>query len=239
MSGYLKLFRKMLDWEWYHDLNTKVMFLHCLLMARWEPTEWKGQVIGRGEFPTSLPKLSQELGISVQQARTALDKLKSTGEITDRTTNKFRIITVKNYDRYQADNSQENIQITDNQQATQHQLKNKRKKEDIVCNKEAPTKHKHGEFGHVMLTDTELEKLKSVHGETDTTELIKILDEAIEAKGYRYKSHYIILRNGWAVRELADRKKKKPQANKFHNFNERDTDYDNLQKRLVAAQRGV
>ena len=30
---YVKISRKILDWEWYTDINTKVLFLHILLKA--------------------------------------------------------------------------------------------------------------------------------------------------------------------------------------------------------------
>ena len=31
---YVKISRKILDWEWYTDINTKVLFLHILLKAK-------------------------------------------------------------------------------------------------------------------------------------------------------------------------------------------------------------
>ena len=54
---YIKVFRKMLQWEWYTDSKTKALFLHCLLKANWKDTKWKGMVIKRGQFVTSLPSL--------------------------------------------------------------------------------------------------------------------------------------------------------------------------------------
>lgn len=104
-NEYIKLFRKMINWEWYTDVNTKVLFLHCLLKANWKPGDWKGIHYERGQFITSLNTLAAECGLSVKMVRTALEHLISTGEIVsqrqDKGTTKCRIITVINYDDYQ------------------------------------------------------------------------------------------------------------------------------------------
>src|SRR5699024_1651395 len=56
-SGWITLHRKMLNWEWYDDTNTKVLFLHCLLRASYEDNTWHGVKIKRGQFLTSYQKL--------------------------------------------------------------------------------------------------------------------------------------------------------------------------------------
>lgn len=40
MEGYIKIHRKMLDWEWYDDIPTKTLFLHLLLTANWKDSKW-------------------------------------------------------------------------------------------------------------------------------------------------------------------------------------------------------
>ena len=81
-----------------------------------------GETIPRGSFVTSLDSLAKELGLSVQEIRTALKHLISTGELTSKSTNKYRIITVVNYEMYQQVNKQPNSPLTSNQQATNNQL---------------------------------------------------------------------------------------------------------------------
>jgi len=85
---------------------------------------WHSIKIERGSFITSLPNLSEETGLTVQQTRTALDKLISTGNITNKSYTKYRVITIQNYDNYQDNNSQNNRQITDKQQTEQQQHQN-------------------------------------------------------------------------------------------------------------------
>lgn len=143
---FIKVYRKFMEWEWYTDVNTKTLFLHCLLRANWKEGSWKGIHYLPGEFITSLPSLAQESGLSVQQVRTSLSKLISTGEITSKSTDSVtgkqltrnRIISINNWGEYQNDNSQINSQINRNsnrqptgkQQDSNSRYKNNRSIED-------------------------------------------------------------------------------------------------------------
>lgn len=120
-AGFILLYRQITDWEWYQNPNTFRVFLHCLLKANFTDGRFEGHSIKRGQFVTSLPSLSKQTSLSIQQVRTALDHLKSTGEITDKAYSKFRVITVVKYDDYQKDNRQNNSQSTGNQQADNRQ----------------------------------------------------------------------------------------------------------------------
>ena len=117
-EGYILLHRKIVNWEWFSDPNTLVVFVHCLLRANWKDGKFQGREVKRGEFVTSLAKLSEETTLSVQNVRTALKHLESTGELTSRGYSKYRIISISNYDKYQCPNNQ----LTSNQQATNKQL---------------------------------------------------------------------------------------------------------------------
>ena len=103
---YIKLYKKLLKWEWYDDPNTKVLFLHCLLKANYQETRWHGVSLEPGQFITSLPKLAEELNLSIKQVRVALDHLKQSGEVADKGQTKYRIITVLKWDEYQGQGRQ-------------------------------------------------------------------------------------------------------------------------------------
>jgi len=109
----------MTEWEWYTDSNTKLVFFHLLLTVNFEDKPWRGMTIKRGQRVTSLPILADEINLSIQQVRTSLNKLKSTGEITDESSSKGRVITVTSYSEHQGDDRQSNRQSTDNQQTSQ------------------------------------------------------------------------------------------------------------------------
>lgn len=119
---YIKLYKKMLDWEWYDNPNTCRVFIHCLLKANWKPCKWHGQEIDAGQFITSLATIADETSLTVDQVRTALNHLICTGEITSKSQSKFRIITVNNWDAYQADTKQKTKESPSKSQADPKQV---------------------------------------------------------------------------------------------------------------------
>lgn len=135
MEGWIKLHRQMTKWEWYKDSNTFKLFIHLLLLANHEENQWQGQVIKRGQLITSVNHLSEECGISIQNVRTSLKKLKLTHEITSETTNKYTLVTIENYDKFQGEvieiTHEPTSKLTINQQTTNKQLTtNKNDKND-------------------------------------------------------------------------------------------------------------
>jgi len=104
-SGFIVLHRKLLDWEWFKDTNTLVLFVYILLKANFVEGKYFGKKIRRGQLATSLPSLAAGTGLSIQNVRTALKHLISTGEITEKVTgntgHNYRLITIVKYDEYQ------------------------------------------------------------------------------------------------------------------------------------------
>lgn len=118
---FIKLNRKITNWEWYLNVNVKVLFIHCLLKANWKDGKFEGKEVKRGSFVTSLDKLSKETGLSVRQVRTALNHLFLTGELTSTSCSKYRVITVTNYNQYQLCDKQVDSQATSKRQASDKQ----------------------------------------------------------------------------------------------------------------------
>ena len=110
MEGWIKIHRKILNWEWYDDINTKVLFLHLLLTANHQDKKWRGLTILRGQKLTSISHLADEIGLTPKQIRISLDKLKKTNEITIKTTNKYSLITIEKYSNYQINENEEDKQ---------------------------------------------------------------------------------------------------------------------------------
>lgn len=145
-GGFIKLFRQILDWEWYDDLPTCRLFIHLLLKANYAERNWHGQTIERGSCITSYATLASETGLSQEQIKRALKNLTKTGEIKRIATNKNTVICVVKYadfqgfgfeyneqttSKEQAENKQKtNEQQTNNKQTTTNkEIKNKRNKE--------------------------------------------------------------------------------------------------------------
>lgn len=130
---WIKLYRKFTEWEWYPDINCRVVFLHLLLTANWKPKKWKGIEIGVGELVIGREALAEAVGISVQQCRTALKKLVNSEAIEVEATKQFSKIKILNYKFYQnqpTTNQVESVENTDvedisvsevNQQLTNNQ----------------------------------------------------------------------------------------------------------------------
>lgn len=129
---YIKLSEKILDWEWFTDGNMLKVWIYLLVNAQqFEDGRHRGIDIRTGQVITGRKEISRETGLSEQQVRTCLNRLKSTNEITIESTNQYSLITILKYDLYQSgdvygnqQNNQDpnqritNEQPTDNQQIT-------------------------------------------------------------------------------------------------------------------------
>lgn len=141
-NGWVKLHRKFLDWEWFSDINTCHIFLFCLMKANHSTKKWQGVDIHPGQFISSQTHISEQTGLTVMQVRTCLNKLKSTGELTVKTTNKYSMFSITNWYSYQDDNRQDNSQVTIKQQADNNQVttnKNDKKEKNEENNITSPS----------------------------------------------------------------------------------------------------
>lgn len=100
-AGFLKIFRKLQNWQWFNDANTLATLIHCIFRANTQKSEWKGLTLRRGQFVTSRSELAKEIGISEREVRTALERLTKCQTIDQQTTNRYTLITVLNYAKYQ------------------------------------------------------------------------------------------------------------------------------------------
>ena len=138
---YIKLFRKMLTWEWYKDTNTFRVFMHILLNANYRPSKYMGYTIGAGECVFGRKKWAAALGLSEQQVRTAISHLQSTNEITMTSTNRFSIIHVVKWEFWQMEswlstnestNQKNEIQPAINQQVTTSKESKKERNKELL-----------------------------------------------------------------------------------------------------------
>lgn len=122
MSGWIKLHRSFSKWEWYDQSNCVSVFTDLLLGANFEDGKYRGVNIPKGSLTTSYGKIAERTGLTVQQVRTVLQKLKSTNEITIKTTNLFTMISITNWDKYQTEYGADNKPITNKQQTDNKQV---------------------------------------------------------------------------------------------------------------------
>lgn len=220
-EAFIKLYKKMLKWEWYDDTNTFRLFMHCLLKANWKVGEWHGLTINPGQFVTSLPNLSKETGLSIQQTRTALSHMISTGEITDKAYTKFRVITVNKWSEYQGDNRQ----LTDNQQTTNTQPNSQ--STTIEEYKEIKNKRNNN---NTFVKPT-VEEVRAYCQERNNGIDAEAFISFYESKGWMIGKNKM---KDWkaAVRtwERSRKEEKKNEKPKFDSFTQRDYDFAELER---------
>ena len=96
--GWIGINRDIISSGIYKDHGAMRVLLHLLLTVNYSAVEWQSITIDRGETVTSLKRLSEELGMSKNTLLKSLSTLESAGEVSKRTTNKYTLIRVVNYD---------------------------------------------------------------------------------------------------------------------------------------------
>lgn len=104
--GYVKIYRRLTDKSWYKKSNYIHLWLHILLKCNHKENEfdWNGQtiIVKPGQFITGKPKLSEETGIPESTIERILNRFEREQQIEQQKTNKYRLIAVKNWDKYQS-----------------------------------------------------------------------------------------------------------------------------------------
>lgn len=115
---------------------------------------------------------------------------------------------------------------------------NKRARES----KQEKQRHKFGQYSHVILSDDEFNTLAAEHGEPQTHEAIRAVDEYCEQSGKRYKNYALVLKK-WGFKAVEENARSgttnqgsKQKGNKFNNFRQRDYDFDVLERRILNSQ---
>lgn len=256
MGGHIKLDRRILEWEWYSDINTCRLFIHLLLKANWKDGRFQGTEVPRGSLVTSYNSLAKQTGLSVQNVRTAIKHLILTGEITSKQQAKFTVITVKNYDKYQLDNRVTNNLLTENQQASNKLLttieegKKVRREESNKYIPSAPD-DKSPCAGSFLLndgtsyeiTENDVENFQQLYPGIDVRQEIRNITGWCLSNPKNRKTRPGAKRflNGWLSRSQNSARPEKKTGAKptgFSNFQQRDYDFDALERELLESQKG-
>jgi len=192
-QGWIKIHRQLIEWEWYDDLNTFKVFIHCLLRANHKEKIWQGKTIKVGSFITSYSNLASECKISVQQLRTSLEKLKITKSVTIKATNKFTIVSVCKYASYQVLDAEKTKQVT-SKTTNQQQTNNKQITTTNNDNKENNDNKQKSfiSFWNKYPKKVAKDKCKSIFLKLKQTEIdiiLKTIDSFIAFKPFKDYTH--------------------------------------------------
>ncbi len=102
-NGYIKIYRKLLQWEWWDDPIMLKAWIYILLTATHKDIRWMGVIIPRGCFVTTQRKLANELGVSRRTVQKTIKRLEKCGNISTKVNHDHTIIIVCNYDSYQSE----------------------------------------------------------------------------------------------------------------------------------------
>lgn len=119
-TGFCPMSREVLNGPWHDTPNTQLVWLTLLLSANWEPRQWRDITIQRGQLVTSYSNIAQQTGLTVQNVRTAIKHLKSTGDLTQVITPEYSVFTIKNYDLLCPSNKGSHSQSTHDSQQNKH-----------------------------------------------------------------------------------------------------------------------
>jgi hypothetical protein len=116
-SGFVVSHRKIEDWRWYKVPHMAHVFQHLIRKAEFKRRVFGDIVLDRGQLITGRKKLAEETGLTEREIRTVLDRLsgknllftkgqkttsETASEIAIKTTNRYSVITIRNYDIYQS-----------------------------------------------------------------------------------------------------------------------------------------
>jgi hypothetical protein len=224
-QGWITLHRRIqTHWIWSKDkpFDIRSAWLDMLLMANHKDNKFplgsEMVFVPRGSFVTSERKLGERWQWSNTKVRSFLKLLENDEMILKKNDSKKSTITIVNYSIYQDIESTETSEEKqlESSRASKEHTNNNDNKDNNDNNK--IIKHKHGAYAHVLLKDSELEKLNIDYGEGKTQEAILYLDEYIEMKGYKAKSHYLCIKK-WvfdAIKNQPHKKNEKAPSNNSH-----------------------
>lgn len=247
------------DWEWYENTNVFRLFYHCLLHTNLEDKRYCGREIKAGQFVSSITRISAETGLTESQVRTALKKLKDTGYISTKSTNKYTLYTVNEYQNYidcgqVAETTTEENKVVENGTKMEQTDKNAKKnceKSKENCEKsnkkainecfERLWKKYPSKKGKGQVSDTKKKVLYQIGEEHIQRALERYLDGLEKDASWRKPQNGSTFFNSGYVYYLDENYEKpqepKPQRNPASVLScERDYDFDDLEMQLLHKQ---
>ena len=100
-TTFVKFDRNLLKWRWFQHPKTLAVWIWLIMKANVEDHDFEKETIHRGEVATSRRRISADTGLTEREVRTALEHLKSTGEVSVRIRPKYQVISIAEYSKYQ------------------------------------------------------------------------------------------------------------------------------------------
>ncbi len=199
-NGWIKIARNITEKPWYGVPNDVCLFMHLIMDANFTTSYYRGVEVKSGQLIRSHEKLAVETGLTINQVRTSMKHLISTGEITQVFTHVGNLITLENYgildecdDTDHAAYHTEHRERITNESRTDHGIIRKERKDK-------KEKNTYGVFKNVRLSEKEFEQLTEQFGEEERDSWIRKVDEYCERTGKTYRNYALTI-TSWAKKD--------------------------------------
>jgi len=123
-TGYIKIFRSLMNKGWYTYPDYLHLWVHLLLKANHRGKEFmfsgKNIKLTQGQFVTGRLALSRETGIEQSKIERILKFFEIEQQIEQQKSNKNRVITILSWDSYQNNEQQVKQQMNNNRTTDEH-----------------------------------------------------------------------------------------------------------------------
>ncbi len=126
MEGFVKLYRKTLESSIFENPNLFKTFMWCLMKATYKDRKTMVGLqevkLSRGQFVTGRKAASVELNFKEASAWKYLKTLEKMQVISLKSNNKFTIVTIDNWEDYQAETEMSNNKVTADEQQNNNKI---------------------------------------------------------------------------------------------------------------------
>ena len=249
-NGWVKLHRKMLDNPIImKDAEHLAVWMYLLLNATHAeyPALFKGKkiMLQPGQLITGRKSIASSLCVSESKVTRILSAFESEQQIEQLTSNKNRLISVVNWDKYQIFDQQNEQQMNNNRTTTEQQLNTNKKNKNVKNEKnEINTYSDNPELNEAII---EFIKFRKSIRKPMTDNAVKLMLGKLNKLSSNVNEQIEIINQsivgGWTgiypLKEQSGRKEVVPdwakKKNTFNNYQQRDYDYDELEKALAPV----
>jgi hypothetical protein len=193
-AGYFLVYRRLFEHEIGQNPLAVALWVRLLSDASYEDKEvfWENKTmkIKRGQIITSIDKLSGWLHISRRTTKRILDALQNVQQINIKTTNKYTVISIRNYDKYQIMPNKRPTDGTTNAQQTPTTKEYKEYKETNTT-RDASPKY----LLNLPTNDLAEFTVSFICTDRQVINKAQSLYDYCESKGRAYKDYKALLRN--------------------------------------------
>ena len=189
-KGFMRISRDKLDsWCWRGNMNKNYLMMYLLVKANFKDEPFETIIVKRGQLVFSYDRLSLETGMPLQTLRTTLRDLEKTNQITTKSTRKWSLLTICEYDSWQENSDKSNTQSvtqTDTQTDTN------------IINKEIQELKEENKRLKEELTNVSKKKASSVF----VPPSIEEVDAYVKEHGYHFSAEHFVsfyASKGWMV----------------------------------------